>query len=482
MSGDASALQEILNKAEWRPRQLAHAINARLERRGLDRHRIHPSTPYHWIKHGYCPYEPVPEIVAELLAERIGQRVTADMLWPGKAAPRAAGHCAGDGLDASWSGDGTLRLLAELVAMGDVQRRSYRAVAGTPLVTVALDGLVHAPSPVTTALGQERVLPPMMDLLGGHIAALRRLDDRQGGSALSLRYVTNELQGVLDLVRCSSYSADTGQRLYTSVASLAQLSGWMHFDADQAGCAQRYFLLGLRAARAADDQACAANILGMLAYQSAHSAQPVEAVRIGEAAGEAARPLDVVTRARIAGRLATALAAAGDVYAFRAASDRARSLLAQRQPEDGPEFLYYFNADQLAAESGQALVSLAVHHPGRRDMLLAEAAELLAPLSSVGPREDCQRSALLHGCYLAEAHLLRGDLESACAAVRTALPRIAGVQSGRCSALLHKIRRALVQRKRSKHVATVLPDLDRAGLLAVRATPRQRVVARTPNS
>jgi len=56
------------------------------------------------------------------------------------------------------------------------------------------------------------------------------------------------------------------------------------------------------------------------------------------------------------------------------------------------------------------------------------------------------------------------------------------VQSGRCSALLHKIRRALVQRKRSKHVATVLPDLDRAGLLAVRATPRQRVVARTPNS
>jgi len=325
-----------------------------------------------------------------------------------------------------------------------------------------MDGLVHEPSPITTALGNERVLPPMMDLLDGHIAALRRLDDRQGGGALSLRYVTNELQGVLDLVRCSSYTAAIGRRLYASVANLAQLAGWMHFDAGETGSAQRYFLLGLRAARAAEDQACAANILGMLAYQAAHSALPVEAVRLAEAAGDSARTLDVVTQARIAGRLATAHAAAGDVYAFRAASDRARALLETGQPEDGPEFLYYLNAEQLAAESGQALVELATQHPDRRDDLLAEAAELLRPLSSVGPREDYQRSALLHGCYLTQAHLLRGDLQSACATLRTALPRIAGVQSGRCSALLQKIRRTLQQRKRSKYVATVLPELDRA--------------------
>jgi hypothetical protein len=462
MSGEGNALHEILNRAEWKPRQLAHAVNARLDRRGLDRHRIHLSTPYHWLKHGYCPYEPVPEIVAELLAERLGQRVTVDMLWPGKAEPRAAALSAHDGLEARWSGGGTLRLLDDLVAMGDVERRCYQPVTGTPLITVALDGMVHETSPVTAALGAERVLPPMMDLLDGHIAALRRLDDRQGGGALSLRYVTNELQGVLDLVRCSSYSAEIGKRLYTSVANLAQLAGWMHFDAGETGSAQRYFLLGLRAARAAEDQACAANILGMLAYQSAHSAQPAEAVRLAEAAGDAASQLDLVTQARIAGRLATAQAAAGDVYAFRAASERARDLLENGQPEDGPEFLYYFNAEQLAAESGQALVELASQLPDRRLELLAEAAELLAPLSSVGPREDYQRSALLHGCYLTEAHLLRGDLQSACAALRTALPRIAGVHSGRCSTLLRKIRRSLLQRKRSKYVATVLPELDRA--------------------
>jgi hypothetical protein len=459
---EQTTLREVMTRAGWKPRQLAQAVNARLERRGLERNRIHLSTPYHWLKYGYRPYEPVPQIVAELLEERLGQRVTVEMIWPGRVGTAEPAREANDDLDADWSGVGTLRLLDELTGLGDVERRQYRAVTGAPLVTSALDGLVHEPSPITAALGHERVLPPMMDLLAGHIAALRRLDDRQGGGTLSLRYVTNELQGVLDLVRCSTYSGDVGQRLFTSVANLAQLAGWMHFDAGESGCAQRYFLLGLRAARAGQDEACAANILGMLAYQAAHSAQPREAVRLAEAAMDAARALDVATRARIAGRLATAHASAGDVYAFRAASETARQLWERRGAESGPEFLYYFTADQLAAESGQALVDLAQHNPDRKQALLTEAAELLTPLSSASLQVDYQRSALLHGCYLAEAHLLRGDLDRACAAVRAALPRIAGVQSGRCSARLHRIRRALVLRKRNKVVERVITELDRA--------------------
>jgi hypothetical protein len=462
MTGGDSALQTILTRAGWRPRQLAHAVNARLERRGLERNRIHLSTPYHWIRHGYRPYDPVPQVVAELLEERLGQRVTVDMLWPGReddGGPSA--REAHEGLSAAWTGPETLRQLDELVQLGDVERREYRTVRGIPLVTVALDGLVHAPSPLPAALGTERVLPPMMDLLAGHIAALRRLDDRQGGGALSLRYVTNELAGLLDLVRCSAYSGEVGRRLFASVANLSQLAGWMHFDAGEAGCAQRYFLLGLRAARAAGDEACAANILGMLAYQAAHSAQPREAVRLAEAASDAARALDAATRARIAGRLATAHAAAGDVYAFRAASESARTLW-ERRDDGGPAFLYYFTHEQLAAEAGQALVDLAQANPDRKQALLDEAVGLLAPLSTASLTVDHQRSALLHGCYLAEAHLLRGDLGGACTAVMGALTRLPGVQSGRCTAHLQRLRRSLALRKRNESVEKVISALDRA--------------------
>jgi hypothetical protein len=471
MSG-GDTLREFLRRAGYRPRQLAHAVNARLERRGLERNRIDPSTPYHWLRHGYRPYEPVPQIVAELVEERLGQRITVGMLWPGREQSDDGIREADDGLAGPWSGDGTLRMLDDLAGLGEVERREYRPVAGPPLINSALDGLalapaqgagrLSAPSPISAALRTERVLPPMMDLLSGHIAALRRLDDRQGGGALSLRYVTNELQGVLDLVRSSSYAMDVGRRLFTVVANLAQLAGWMHFDAGEAGCAQRYFLLGLRAARAAEDPACAANILGMLAYQAAHSGQAPEAVRLAEAAVRAAQPLDVTTRARIAGRLATAHASAGDVYGFRAASESARELWDRRGAEAGPAFLYYFTAEQLAAESGQALVDLARLNPGRKEALLAEATTLLRPLSTVSLQVDFQRSALLHGCYLAEAHLELGDLAGATGAVRSALPRAAGVQSGRCAARLHGLRRALTLRKRNKAVAAILPELERA--------------------
>lgn len=464
MTDGESALQAVLSRAGWRPRQLAHAVNARLQRRGLERNQIHLSTPYHWIRHGYRPYDPVPQIVAELLEERLGQRVTVDMLWPGRedhAEPARESHEAHEGLTPVWTGADTLHKLDDLVQLDDVERRGYRTVTGIPLVTAALDGLAHDPSPIVAALGSERVLPPMMDLLAGHIAALRRLDDRQGGGALSLRYVTNELQGLLDLVRCSSYSPQVGGRLFGSVANLSQLAGWMHFDAGEAGAAQRYFLLGLRAARSAGDEACGANILGMLAYQAAHSSQPAEAVRLAEAAMGASQALDVATRARIAGRLATAHAAAGDVYAFRSASQTARSLWEHRD-DSGPAFLYYFTGEQLAAESGQALVDLARANPDRKQTLLAEAVELLTPLSTVGLGVDFQRSALLHGCYLAEAHLLRGDLDGACAAIRAALPRVPGVQSGRCTTHLQRLRNALLLRKKNKKVETLISELDRA--------------------
>lgn len=462
MGGDGGKLRDYLQRAELKPRELAQAINTRLERRGLDRHRIHPSTPYHWIRHGYCPHEPIPRIVVELLEERLGQRVPLNDLWPGRTSVGVTARHSDDELDADWTPENAVGLLDDLVSLGDVERRAFRPAVGVPLITAALDGITYTPSPVTAALGHERVLPPMMDLLAGHIAALRRLDDRQGGGALSLRYVTNELAGVLDLVRRSSYATDVGQRLYLSVANLAQLAGWMHFDAGEVGCAQRYFLLGLRAARSGGDEACAVNILGMLAYQSAHSQQPTEAVRMAEAAKHAARTLDPTTQARIAGRLATAYAASGDVYGFRAASDSAHELLQRRIPEREPDFLYYFSAEQLAAESGQALVDLAKHNPGRQHSLLAEATELLTPLTSAGLRENYQRSALLHGCYLTEAHLMRGDLESVAGAVRTALERLPGVQSGRCSAMLSNIRHTLKRRKRNKWVSDLIPALDRA--------------------
>jgi hypothetical protein len=460
MSGET--LRVYLQRAGWSPRELAHAVNARLKRMADRKHQIHPTAPYHWLSRGYCPYPPIPEVVAEVLSERLGQPITADLIWPGRTSALAAMANAGTGLAGPWAPSTAVRLLDDLVRSSGSDRRRIRPSNGLELVTLTLDGLAPPADPVQAGVDGEKVLPPMMDLVADHIAALRRLDDRQGGGMLSLRYVLGELRTVLDLIKGAAYSQEVGGRLHLAAADLAQLTGWMHFDAGIDGAGQRYFLLGLRLARAGDDLATTANIMGMLAYHVAHAGQPTEAIRIAEAACDVARRASIGMQARAAGRLATAHAAAGDIHSFRGAADRARTLLARRRPDDDPASIYYLSSAQLDAEAGQALVDLAAQNPGHARHLLAEAVELLTPLTSAGLREDFQRSALLHGGYLALAHLHRRDLEQAASATQTALTRLPGVQSGRCRSLLTRLRRELARRKRNGWVADLLPELDKA--------------------
>ncbi|MGH8896503.1 MAG: hypothetical protein ACRDZ4_05625 [Egibacteraceae bacterium] len=199
MAGEV--LSAYLQRAGWGPRELARAVNSRLKRMTDPRRQIHQTAPYQWLKHGYCPYPPVPEVVAEVLSERLGQPITAEMLWPHRAPASSILLSAGDGLAGPWAPPGVVRHLDGLVRASDVDRCRIRPAAGLDLVTLTLDGLCPPIVPLQAALDGERVLSPMMDHIDGHIGALRRLDDRQGGGTLSVRYVTGELRTVLDLIK-----------------------------------------------------------------------------------------------------------------------------------------------------------------------------------------------------------------------------------------------------------------------------------------
>ncbi|GAA3971657.1 hypothetical protein GCM10023085_62230 [Actinomadura viridis] len=470
MIAKQSLLVEHLARLKWTPRELAHAINSWLEVRGRSGERIHPTTPYHWISKGFCPYAPYPQIVAEVLSIALGQVITAHDLWPDKVPPAAGSpRTAAHGLTASWNSDDVVAQIAELARE---HPDGTATVSGPDLVTPALDGIHHSPGKTAGMVGADRVRPALMTLITRHIAELRLLDDRAGGGALNLRYVHNELRTVLDLLRNAACEADVHDRLLLVTADLAQLSGWMHWDAGNHGTGQRYLLLAIRAARAAAESSSrelrtiatesTANTLGMLAYQCAHAGHPADAVRLAEAAARLGRAASSATRARLAGRLATAHAAAGDIHAFRDAAEQARRHLDDHHPNDAPPFLYYLNTEQLDAEAGQALVDLAQRRPAEAGKLLSESVDLLTPLTSTGLRTEYQRSALLHGCYLVQAHLHQHDLEAAVAATRKATERLAGVQSVRCQVLVRRLVQAFARRARNPYVADLLPELNDA--------------------
>jgi hypothetical protein len=336
------------------------------------------------------------------------------------------------------------------------------------LTAAVLDQLRGAVLVTRTRAGHEYVPREQVDLIAAHVAALRRLDDRHGGGALSLRYVTAELRSVIDLVDYANYDQSTGRQLLTIVADLAQLLGWLHFDSSRYGAAERYLLLSVGICRSLGATDRAANAIGMLSYVSAFAGHGPQAVRLAEAATRECGQADPILRARLLGREATAAAADGDLARFRRCADQAASLLERARSQAAPSFLYYLTPEQLAAEAGQGLLSLAERATASRKLLLGEAIDVLTGWTKDalpvvdGGGPIYARSGLLHTTFLARAQLLRGDLEATVVTMESALRLLPLVQSPRGRTYLRNLRPALARRSRSPVVSEFLPQLDAA--------------------
>ncbi|MFD0583085.1 hypothetical protein [Dactylosporangium darangshiense] len=467
MSDTPAALADLLRLAEWGPRQLVNAINARLSSQGRERLRLDPTAGYSWVRRGFRPRPPIPDVAAAVLTDRLGFTVTVEQLWPSHG-PAQSRRSAATGLDSVSHLDDLVRELSQLATTSTTPRSPIEEASGADLTAAVLDQLRGAVLVARNRAGHEHVLAEQVDLIEAHVAGLRRLDDRHGGGALSLRYVTAELRNVMDLVEYANYNLATGRRLLAIVADLAQLLGWLHFDSSRYGSAERYLLLSIGVCRALDARDRAANAIGMLSYVSAFAGHGSQAVRLAEAAAAECRTADPVLRARLLGREATAAAADGDLARFRRCADQAAELLDRSRAQDGPSFLYYLNPMQLAAEAGQGLVVLAEQTTASRNRLLSEGiglltesvADMTSPLEAAGPAYA--RSGLLHTTFLAQAHLRRGDLSEAVGALRIGIGLLPLVQSPRGRNYLRQLRPALARRSRSPVVAEFLPQFDGA--------------------
>lgn len=468
--GDAEEpLADLLRLAEWSPRQLVTAINARLSGQGRDRLRLDPTAGYSWVRRGFRPRPPIPDVAAAVLTERLGRTVTAAQLWPGRPEPGGPERRATDGLGDVTGVYGVLRELGRLGATAATPRSPIAEATGADLTAAVLVQLRGAVAGARDRAGHDYVPAAQVELISAHVAALRRLDDRHGGGALSLRYVTAELMNVVDLVQCTSYGPRTGQQLLTVVADLAQLLGWLSFDSGRFGAAERYLLLSMGLCRALGAADRAANAIGMLSYVSAFAGHGAQAVQLAEAAARECGDRDPILRVRLLGREATAAAADGDLARFRRRSGEAAELLSRHSARDAPSFLYYLTQDQLAAETGQGLVVLAERVTAGRRELLTEAAQTLssAVAAMAWPGPDAviaayPRSALLHATFLARACLLRGELEEAVSAMRTGLGLTGQVQSPRARSYLRALRPAMGRRSRSPIVREFLDEFDEA--------------------
>jgi len=228
-------------------------------------------------------------------------------------------------------------------------------------------------------------------------------------------------------------------------------------------------LISIGVCRALNDHERAANVIGMLSYVSAFAGHGRQAVHLAEAAHAECRSPHPVMQARLLGREATAAAADGDLAGFRGCADKAAALLSENTSDrPRPTFLYYLSPAQLAAEQGQALVTLADRSAAHRTRLLDEGIDVLTPAvaqmtavrDSSGPAYA--RSGLLHSTFLAQALLQRGRTTEAVATIRTTLPLLPTVQSPRGRSYLRTLRPALGRHARLAAVKAFLPEFDAA--------------------
>jgi hypothetical protein len=465
MAGKANEeLILLLNTAGWRPETLARKLTATLAKRPGETRFVHPKTPYGWLNHGDVPHPPIPDLVVLLLSEELGEAIPFDRVWPAKARRSALWLPADHGMDVTWSQAGTVELLHGWVR-DMLRRRGFTAISGAALTVPAWQWLDHGTKPVAPMnRDSAHVSPELVTAIEDHICRLRRLDDAQGGGD-ALGYVRDQFDVVARMLREQSYSARIGKRLHVALAELGQIAGFMAFDGNHHGLAQRYFLAGLHSAHTAGDRALAANILGMLAYQAAECGKVSDSLQLAAAAEAGAASTGATVRAMVQDRLTRCHAAAGDLVGVDRARTRARELLgqAQERPEQVPTWAYWVTPPCLDAHAGQALVEVANKVPGRRGRLLADSQSLLAPRVAVKPTDRYQRSAVFHGTYLALAHLYAGELDESVAIGRQALDRVGSVNSARSIGMLRQLRTELTApARRNPTVRAFTTDLDAA--------------------
>jgi tetratricopeptide (TPR) repeat protein len=302
--------------------------------------------------------------------------------------------------------------------------------------------LVGAQRPLTDAAGLVRIGPSDVERLRAMRQTFDRLDSTFGGAHARnalVQYLRTELPRLLraggDLV--------VRRSLFAAAGELTQLAAWMAYDAGLHGLAQRYFIQALGLADAGDDRLLAASILDAMSHQASFLGRYREAVNMARAARLGTESIGVpILTSHFHIMEARALARAGDAEACDRAMGAAVQYFERHVPDDGPEWIGYFDAAELAAELGHCYRDLRRPHKA-----IEYATQALDSASG-----NYVRSDFFAAMVLADAHLDRGDVDEGCRVAARAFAIGEGLESIRCRGYVNEFRQRLVPYKRTEEV------------------------------
>ncbi|MGH3800267.1 MAG: hypothetical protein ACRDTD_09075 [Pseudonocardiaceae bacterium] len=463
-------LGKLLEELGWSPNVLADAVNGVLGPGYIAR-----STVSDWLHHDRLPRDPLPTVVAHLLADTLDREVSLDELWSGRAQPAEFWVPADVGMHLPWTAEGTVEVLDDWLrhiggSIG-MDRRIFLAVSGPSLTAPAwgyVDHLGTRGGSFAALAGDRRsitITSSMVDAVAATTAGIRHLGNTEGGNADTLRFVHHHLTWVARLLRQARFSnSAVADRLLSEWTQLAQLASWMAMDAGRHGLSQRYFTSGLHAAHTAGDRSVGTYLLsdmsefrvinGWLGDGVDPGRAARDAAELANASHEAARSTPAAVRALAAKGFAKAQAAVGNARGFHAAADEARALLDSPGALDTrPPYLAWF--DSGAREKGLAESAVQLAGVSSRDCraLLDDATEQLSRSAADPARTP--RSMMFGAAWLSRANVAADDLDRAVPAAQVALSRLPMVRSRRCTLVLRRLEDDLAALASTRRPASV---------------------------
>lgn len=321
----------------------------------------------------------------------------------------------------------------------DVERRAFfrrlSSFAGAAMVAPAIDAL--APQELHERLAQALDRPSRIDQATmSHMETVtdqfRRLDDRIGSRDLlgpvlgHLRFITRLLQG--------SQPTQVHHRLCVAAAQVAQLAGWLSFDANLHSDARAYYDVAVKAADEGNDRALSAYVLGCRGVVEIYGGEPETGLQFAQAAlyrgGTAVTATTLAWLHRVE---ALALASLGEADHCSGALDQAEQAIERSSADEDPPWIYHFDRSQLAGQKGACYVRL--QRPQAAREALGEALTTLSP--------EFVRDRSLHLTHLAGAFAQQGEIEESCRRAAQSLEIIAQTGSARELRRLREFRQEL---------------------------------------
>jgi tetratricopeptide (TPR) repeat protein len=422
-------LAALADEAALSHKGLARRVVALGVANGVPDLRYNHSSVARWFA-GEQPKEPVPELIAEVLSLELGRPITVHDIGM-----RPSNITADLGLDLS---GGWPERVASVTALwrADVLRRQFLADAALTVSasnTAALRWLTSPPVEPPIGKGSRRIGIADVQAIRQVTHTYRELDNRLGGGRLRsivVHFLDNE---VAPLLKHGRYNDEVGRRLAGAAAELAQLAGWLSYDTEMHGLAQRHLLQALSLAEAAGDSALCGEIMAAISHQSVYVAQPAAAIdlaRTGQAAARRAGLPTLLTECHV--MEAHGHAARDDARACAAALIRAERTFDQTTRTNVPSWLTYFDAAYLAAKFGHCF----------RDLGQGDKAEQYAR-RSLNMDGRYARGKAFNQTLLAVACVQQRQIEQACAEGRTAVDLVADLSSGRALGYIRDLRRRL---------------------------------------